>query len=740
MTLPTSWPGLAGPLTGRRGAWVTLLLALLLSAGLLGALSGADVDNDHSAAPPTSESARVGDLVAELPGAHVQQLVVVVTRQDGRVLDQADLGGLGALGAGLPAAPGEQVAGPIPSGDGEAALLQVPVVVEGADGAGSADPDALRAVVEGVRTAVAADLPAGLEARTTGGPAFGADLAASFDGANLRLLLVTVGVVGLLLLLTYRSPVLWLVPITVVGLADRVAGVLTAALGERWGLSFDAGIISVLVFGAGANYALLLISRYREELRQRTDHRAALRVAWRATVPAILASNVSVVLALGTLALASIPGTRGLGIAAAVGLVVALAFALLVLPPALAVVGRGAFWPFVPRPQGEEPVRATHGAAYRATHRAARRDLWGTVAAVVVRRPWAVLAAGAVLLGVMAAGLPGTQVGLTQAERFRVATESGEALDTIAAHYPAGAAQPLTVVADRAHLPAVEAAVGGVAGVDQVRPGASGTTSAGDLATLSVTGEAAPGSAAERALVEDLRAAVHGIPGADALVGGAPATDVDARAGAWADLLLVVPLVLVVVAVVLALLLRSLVAPLVLLGVNIVSTVATIGAGAWLGRTLLGFDALDTPVPLLAFLFLVALGIDYTIFLVHRVRSEVPGHGTRGAVVRGVSTTGVVITSAGIVLAGVFAALGVLPLVTLGQLGLIVGLGVVVDTMVVRTLLAPALIALLGDRFWWPGDPARDRPRHATPPGRPAEGRHGEDQPVRTDPTDQPNG
>ena len=718
-------------LTGRLSAWITLLLALLVTVGVMGGLRGAEVAAGHGSAPVDAESSTVAQVVSELPDADVQPLVVVATRADGAQLSEADQGGLAQLAGTLPAAEGQRAFGPIVSEDGRAGMLQVPVRVD------VLDNDAMRATVDEVRAAVADGLPDGLTAQTTGGAAFGADIAASFDGANVRLLLVTVGVVGLLLLLTYRSPILWLVPLVVVGVADQLAGIVTKAVGQALDLNFDAGIISVLVFGAGANYALLLISRYREELRRHDDHREALRVAWRGSVPAILASNLAVVIALSTLALATLPGTRGLGIASAVGLVVALAAVVLVLPAALAVVGRGAFWPFIPRPEAEQPDAqpdaqpdllpgtprgvtatavstegSTRGTSEGIARPSWRRDPFGAVATGVVRHPWRVLVAGTALLAVMATGLIGTGVGLSQVDRFRVASESGVGLEVVSEHFPAGSAAPFTVVTDAAHLDAVTAAVQGVDGIDMVRPGAAGTSaSRGDVATLTVVGDAAPGTQAERDLVHALRDAVHGVDGADALVGGSPATDVDSREAARSDLVLVAPLVLAVVAVVLALLLRSLVAPLVLLVVNVASTVAAIGAGAWLGRQLFGWEALDTDVPLLAFLFLVALGIDYTIFLAHRVRHEVPAHGTLGAVVRGVSTTGVVITSAGIVLAGVFAALGVLPLITLGQLGLIVGLGVVVDTLVVRTLFVPAVIALLGDRFWWPGRPAA-APRH----------------------------
>ena len=691
-------------LTGRLSACLTLLLAILVAGGVLGALRGAEVAAGHGAAPDTAESAVVTQLTQELPDADVQPLVVVATRDDGSALTEADQKDLAELAGTLPVAEGQRAFGPIMSEDGQAGMLQVPVRVD------VLDNDAVRATVDEVRAAVAYGLPEGMAARTTGGAAFGADLAASFDGANLRLLLVTIAVVGVLLLLTYRSPILWLVPLTVVGIADQLAGVVTASVGERFGLNFDGGIISVLVFGAGANYALLLISRYREELHRHDDHRQALRVAWRGSVPAILASNVAVVLALSTLALATLPGTRGLGIASAVGLVVALAAVVLVLPAALAVVGRGAFWPFIPRP---EAATATDVQTTATGQPSFRRDPWGAVATTVVRHPWRVLVGGVALLAVMATGLLGTSVGLSQVDRFRVANESSVGIDVISQHFPAGSAAPFTIVTDAAALEDVTAAVTAVDGIEMVRPGTSGqTASRGDIATLTVVGDAAPGTQAERDLVHELRQTVRAVPGADALVGGSPATDVDSREAARTDLFLVAPLVLAVVAVVLALLLRSLVAPFVLLVINVASTVAAIGAGAWIGRQWFGFGALDTDVPLLAFLFLVALGIDYTIFLVHRIRSEVPAEGTRAAVVTGVRTTGVVITSAGIVLAGVFAALGVLPLITLGQLGLIVGLGVVVDTLVVRTLFVPAVISILGDRFWWPSHPAH-APRHA---------------------------
>ncbi|EAP99419.1 putative membrane protein [Janibacter sp. HTCC2649] len=674
---------LISALTSRRGAWITLALGLLLSLGIMGGLGAAQAPPRASAAPTTSESARVADLVKQFPSADIQSVLVVATRDDGAVVTDAETTALTALGQSLPPVDGHPATPAVTSGDGRAALVQVPLVASDDNGA-NAD------TITHLRELVRAQTPAGMSVLVTGGPAFGADIAQAFDGANITLLLVTIAVVALLLLLTYRSPILWLVPVIVVGLADQLATVLTKALGSAADLSFDAGIVSVLVFGAGTNYAMLLISRYREKLRHEPDHRIALAQAWRATVPAIVASNATVVVALATLALAVIPGTRGLGLATALGLVVALVAVLTLLPAALAVTGRRIFWPMVP------VVDRTDEHA---------SSLWGSVAGAVMRRPAAVVASGLLVLGVLAAGLAGTKVGLAQTEQFRVASESATGLEVLSQHFPAGAAQPLTVVTNADRVDAVTVALSSLPGVDSVRPIEGTTPGATPLARISVITQADPGTATARETVETVRSAAHAVPGADAVVGGQQAVDLDARDGNSRDLMLIVPLILLVNALVLVALTRSLVAPMVLLGVNIVSALATIGAGSWIGRHLLDWPALDLQVPLLSFLFLVALGIDYTIFLVHRARSEAVVHGTRPGMVRAVAGTGAVITSAGLVLAAVFAALGVLPLVALGQLGLIVGLGVVIDTFLVRTVLVPGVFGLLGDRVWWPTRP-----------------------------------
>lgn len=664
--------------TSRRGAWAAIGIVVVVMVALFGMFGSAQTLGRSAQAPVNSESHQVDELLDQFPGADVQSVLVVATRTDGGVLTQADIASVEALFPTLSSSAASQLAGLILSEDGAAAVVSVPIAA--GEGGGQAAQ-----IVDAVRADIAAADTGDLRLQVTGGPAFAADVAAAFEGADLTLLLVTIAIVALLLIITYRSPILWLIPLVVVAIADGLAGRVTAAAGSAWGLEFDAGIISVLVFGAGTNYALLLISRYREELMVTEDHRAALSTAWRKTMPAILASNFTVVLALLTLVLAVIPMTRGLGIPAALGLLVALAAVLFALPPLLAVCGRGIFWPFVPRP-----------GAVRAPGRA-----WRAVASRVVTRPVVSLVGAAALLVVMAAGLFGTSVGLTQVDKFRVQSESAVGLEVLSEHFPPGEAQPIFVVADSADSTEVLAAINGVDGV--VRAHSVEASIDGALTKIMVTSAYAPSSEQSLNQIEQLREAVHGVANANAMVGGAAATDLDAQAGNEQDLLLVAPLVLAVSFVVLLLLLRSVVAPALLLVVNLVSAIAAIGAGAWLSRVVLDQPGLDPQIPLLAFLFLVALGIDYTIFLVHRARAEAEQHGTRFGMVEAVAHTGSVITSAGIVLAAVFAALGTLPLVTLSQLGLIVGIGVIVDTLIVRTVIVPAIFSLIGDRIWWPG-------------------------------------
>lgn len=634
--------------------------------------------------PSSAESARAAAAVADFPDAGQAAAIMVATRTDDGVLTAPDLAALedALVRADVPSTSGPRL---VPAPDGRAAIAQIPV---------SADLNgfALTDRIDALRATVTTGLPEPLRAQVTGGPAFGADIADSFSGANTLLLIVTALVVMTLLIVTYRSPILWLVPLTVVGLADRVATSVGTALAQLTGLTFDgstSGITSVLVFGAGTNYALLLVSRYRDELHRHADHRAALRAAVRHAAPAIVASNITVVLALLTLLLAALPNTRSLGAFAAAGLVVALIFVLFALPPALALCGRRVFWPFVPSADGRDP--AEHG-------------LWAAVAMRVVRRPAVVAGAASAVLVVFATGLATTDIGLSRTEQFRVEAESVDGLQTMAAHFPSGSADPAVVIARTTAADSVQAELEGVQGVSRAtRTGDSdsGTT------RWSVVLDAPPGSAEAFSTVEAIRTAVGEVPGADALVGGSDAEALDIRDAARRDQAMVIPLILAVVLLVLLALLRAVPAAVLLVGVTVLSALAALGAGSWISDTVFGFPALDTNVPLFGFLFLVALGVDYTIFLVTRAREEAAAHGTTQGMVRAVASTGAVITSAGAVLAAVFCVLGVLPLITLTQLGIVVGVGILLDTFVVRTLVVPALFELLGDKVWWPAMPAK---------------------------------
>jgi len=648
-------------LTGRITAWFVLLAAVLF-AGAVNVFGGDAPEGTSNATggpPASAESVRAAELAEELPDDGQGTLLVVYSRNSG--LTPADLEAAAALGT------------PIPSEDGEAAMVPVTVQVEGVP------RDDLAQTVADLRTRTREGAPDGLTVEVTGGPAFSVDIADSFSGANTRLLIVTASVVALLLLVTYRSPILWLVPLAVVGIADQVTTRILELVGRLTDTPVDpsaTGITSVLVFGAGTDYALLLIARYREELRSEPDRRAAMRKALRGAGPAIGASAVTVVLALLTLQAAVLPNDRTIGRDAAIGIVVALAFGLFVLPSALVVCGRRLFWPFVPTVGSTDTTRS---------------GVWFRIGGFVLARPLRVVAGSVLLLAVMASGLFGTRLGLSQTEQFRVSADSVAGSETLSEHFPGAAAEPAQILV-RGDVQAVLDAAGNVPGVGSVRVGRSADGVTEVLATLT----AAPGSAESRDTVEALREAVG-----DSLVGGSEAEALDTRDATLRDLVVIAPLVVLVVFVVLIVLLRSLVAPVLLVATVLATYLAALGTADVLFG-FFGIPALDNQVPLLSLLFLVALGVDYNIFLVTRIREETPELGTRAATRVALAVTGGVITSAGILLAAVFAVLGVLPLIVLTQIGVVVGIGVLLDTLVVRTVLVPALFALLGHRVWWP--------------------------------------
>lgn len=665
----------------RRISWILAVLVVLVSGALMG-LIGSDDSSSQSPVPvpDSAESARVDALRAQFPGGDRVPAIVVITRTDGAPLSPADVD---AVKQKWPAV---QI-----SEDGAAGLAVVPM---DADLSGFDLTDA----VEKVRAEASEGLPADLRSEVTGGPAFGADIANSFSGANFTLLAVTATVVALLLIITYRSPVLWLVPLAVIGFADRVAAVLGTAVAQAVGMSPDgstSGITSVLVFGAGTNYALLLISRYREELGRNENHHDALDTAVRRAGPAIIASNATVVLALLTLVFASSPSVRSLGVQAAAGLIVAAVFVLLVLPPLLGLFGKRLFWPFIPK-IGDRVLTDS--------------GIWHRIAEAVARRPGAVATISIGGLAVLCIGLVGTPIGLSQTEQFRVQAESVSGYSRLADHFPSGLTDPTRVIASTERAADVQRAITETPGVVSANP--AGQTPDG-LTQWSVVIDAEPASDEAFKTVDALRDSVRSAD-PEALVGGSDATARDASAAASRDRAVVVPAILVVVLAVLYILLRAALAPLILVAVTVLSALAALGLGGWASVHVFGFPALDNTTPLFAFLFLVALGVDYTIFLVTRAHEETPEHGTRGGIVRAVSATGAVITSAGIVLAAVFCVLGVLPLIVLTQIGIIVGLGILLDTFIVRTVIIPALFTLIGPRIWWPALKGRDAERDAS--------------------------
>lgn len=660
----------ASPL-GRWAGPVALALVALALAGIVAIGEASRTARPTDSLPEGLDSTLGVELREGLPQSDAVAAVVVFEATEGEESLRASLGGLEerarALGAAGPLLPAE---------DGTAAVAVVSL--EG----GSATDVAEQ--VERLRDRVRDDLPDGVDALVTGPAAIQADLAEVFQGADTRLLMITAAVVAVLLVITYRSPVLWLVPLVVVALADRFAAVAATQVLDALGMAWDEstiGILSVLVFGAGTDYALLLISRYRDELGRTSSRSGAMAVARSSTAHAVLASSVTVVLGVLTLLLSLTPSTRGLGMACAVGIVVAAAFALLVLPPALVLFGRWVFWPRIPR-EGTATL-------------AERDSLWRRLGALVARRATGVAAASVVGLALLSVGALGIQTGLDVDDQFLDEPEAVVGAERIAQSFPAGVATP-TQVLTRARAEEALARVEDVDAVASARVSAEG----GGVAEISVVFDADPGSDAARTAVDDLRASLDGLD--DTHVVGEEAEAVDEAEAASRDRRVILPVILLVVLVALFVLLRALLAPLVLVVTVVATYTASMGASWWLFTGPLGFDALDAGAPLLAFLFLVALGVDYNIFLVSRAMEELRAHGSRGAVLQALAATGGVITSAGILLAAVFLVLGVLPLVVLAQLGVIICIGVLLDTLVVRTVLVPAIAIRLGDAFWWP--------------------------------------
>ena len=670
-------------ITAAKTSWIVLVAGIAATVALFVAAGYQTAD----AAPPvglpeSAESVQAAALLEQFADDESTSGLLVFGRESGDLSDD-DLAAITERTAELAdLAIDGFVPPPTISDDGTTALVVVPLEIEE-----RVSVQAERA--DEIRTIASDGLPDGIIVWFTGAEGFAVDIAAVFEGANFVLLSITALVVALLLIITYRSPVLWIVPLAVVGVADFIAGIAARLVAESLDITLDGsvtGILSVLVFGAGTNYALLLIARYRDELRLHLDRREAMAIALRGAGPAIIASGSTVALALATLLFGELSGNRSLGLAGAVGIVVAMAYALLVLPAALVVFGRWIFWPIVPKYGSPDAIS---------------RSPWGKLGRGVSKKPVLVAIVGFVVLGAMATGLTTLNVGLSQNDRFIVKPEAVLGQERLAEAFSAGSSAPATVVVPAGDVDEVLDGLLDVDGVDDAVPGPAND----DIAQINVVLDADPESERAFEIITELRLALDDLGDGTGLVGGIDAEGLDLRDAQQRDQSLVIPLILVLVFVVLVVLLRALLAPVLLLVAVVASYFSAVGIGSIIFATVFGFPGVDTTVLLFSFLFLVALGVDYSIFLVTRAKEEVPLLGTSEGMIRALAATGGVITSAGILLAAVFAVLGVLPLIALTQIGVIVCIGVLIDTLLVRTVIVPALTFIAKDRFWWPRRP-----------------------------------
>jgi RND superfamily putative drug exporter len=683
---------------GRRSKYLVVVFWVLVVAalgGLAGKLQGAEKNDASAYLPSSAESTQELNEQSLFQSKNLNPALVVYVRDSG--VTAADLQKARADAryfASLPAVNG-RVAPPVVSEDHKAIQTVI-----GADLGYNSD---LGGFVTTVKNAASQD-SAGLSVYVGGPAASAADQIKIFKGIDTTLLYATLAVVIVLLLLTYRSPVLWLLPILSAGVALTVAQAVIYLLTQHANLTVNGqseGILVVLVIGASTDYALLLIARYREELRRHADRHQAMAVALRRAGPAIIASGLTVVAGMLCLLAAESNDISGLGPVAAIGIGVGLVTMITLLPALLVVFGRWIFWPVKPGYGSAEPTS---------------RGVWSRIGQAIDRRPRTVWMVTALLLAIGTLGLVGFKFGpLTVAQSFRGTPPSITAQNMLAEHFPAGSGEPVDVIANAGSAGQVRAALAGTPGIASVTP----PVIKDGRAFLQATTTMSPDSQAAYTLVDSVRTTVHAIGGADAKVGGGTAINQDVESAAAHDRDLLIPLILGVVFLILGALLRAIVAPLVLIGTVVLSFAAALGISALFFKHVFGFAGADTGVPLFVFVFLVALGIDYNIFLMTRVREESIRSGTRRGALTGLAATGGVITSAGLVLAGTFAMLSTLPLVEFTEIGFAVALGVLLDTIIVRSVLVTALTLDIGRHIWWPSALARhEQSRLANPESR----------------------
>ncbi|MFI9757834.1 MMPL family transporter [Streptomyces sp. NPDC051963] len=668
------------------GLWIAVLAIASPFASKLG-----DVQRDRAVdyLPASADSTQVAKIQERLPGGEATEMVVVYHRDGGlTAADKATAADQIEAIAGAHTLTGDPAA--VPSRDGTTLMYPVASTEPGTD------EKARDVLVNDVR-----DLAQGGDGLSVevGGPgALATDAGEVYNSLDGPLLYTTVAVVALLLIIIYRSPFLWLVPLVVAGIADFLSMGVAYGLNQWFGTSVSgqsSGIMTILVFGAGTDYALLLVARYREELRRIERPYDAMVTALRGCGPAVLASSGTVAAGLLCLLAADLNSSRGMGPLGTVGVLCALVAMLTLLPALLVLLGRRVFWPLVPR-YGSTPK--------------VRRSLFSAMGSSAGRRPLTVLAGGAVLLGALALGTLNLPGNLKQEDSFTSKPDAVAAMETLAAAYPEQGTQPISVITPTDRADAALADIRDTGGVDSAERGRSGD----GWTEISVLAASAPQSPGETRTIEELRDRLDG-----SYVGGASAEQLDLKDTNARDRLVVVPIVLLSVLLILAALLRSIVAPLLLVGAVVAVWGAALGIGGLVFGPVFGFEGTDPGLGLLSFVFLVALGVDYGIFLMHRMREEsLNGAEPAAAALTALRTTGGVIASAGLVLAATFAVLTSMPLVQLVELGFVIAVGVLLDTFLVRTYLVTSASVALRRKVWWPGRLSRE-PERPVPPREP---------------------
>ncbi|MFF3939687.1 MMPL family transporter [Streptomyces phaeofaciens] len=691
--------GIAHLVCGRRAKWLVLglwLVLLFLTAPFAQKLTDAQDNDAASWLPGSAESTQVLEISKDFRPEQIPAVVVYardggLTAQDRAAIteDAAQLKQLTDHGIR-----GAETRGPVYDRqvDPRAAQIYVPITMD------EKGWERIAPAVDSIRDVVGKGGD-GLAVHITGPGGTSADFSEAFEGIDSTLLLSAMTVVVVMLLITYRSPTLLVVPLLSVIAALFTAQSLIYFLAQHAGLTVNgqsAGILTVLVFGAGTDYALLLVARYREELRRHEDRHEAMARALHRAGPAVLASGATVVLSMLMLLAAEMNSTRGLGPVAAIGVAVALLAMMTLFPALLVICGRWIFWPVIPHFGAPDPTE---------------RGVWARTGRGIAQRPRMIWIVTSLVLALCSLGLIQLRAaGIGNADAFTGKPDSITGQEVSEEYFPAGSGDPLVIVSNQAQARQVGQAVADTEGVVPTSlglPAGAKPVYEGQVLFEATMTDPSDSEAAKQT-VERVRDAVHAVPDADAQVGGGTAALLDMDKATTHDNLVIIPLVLVVVLLILCGLLRALIAPLLLVGTVILSFAAALGISALAFRHLFDYAGESTDFPLFVFVFLVALGIDYNIFLTTRIREEAAHQGTRQGVVTGLAATGAVITSAGLVLAGTFAALGTLPMVAFAEIGFAVALGVLLDTFVVRSILVTSLFLDIGPKVWWPHRLARE--------------------------------